>query len=841
MSVVESTAGEEAHETLIYEAYLSCINLFASCKACVSLSKISQQRLDDEMLRFHIWASNIGSSLDSSMTSSLDHRLRNSGKTRNAIVMLLRVLRANLDYTTRIFDQSEDTLYEIAAIDKAKSGCGEAHETASPMEAGDVAKSQSDEAIASVHDIITQLKRMSAAIKRATAAEYNAQEIKKRDIKGDTDEGAGDELFATNLVKYRFPGEAKEETEIDALTSSKDPRDPPLTIQEILINAMSFRMRRFRHWKQHHEKLSRRKRTIARSQAITSDYPLLPEGGPETTEPHHLRAKTSSNEHTSIERPQLPEAAASSRMSFESRLYETPASVVSRYTNASMSVRSSFGPTYVAWPRPPRKPSNFDDNDDVSCPYCFEKLEPDELKKTKWRKHVKKDLEPYSCLDEECQTYLKMFPTEEQWSSHMKTRHMRGTWVCRMKPHSEAKSFSDEDQVQDHLKQKHEGMYPRWLTRTVINSMYRPADGYFFDECPMKCQDQPPSSEPDRLAHHIATHLLSLAMEALPERSVASSQSHFLDDDDWEEDETSSASTRETMRSGIHMLPAINFTTDVEIEGIPRDGMPKTQAIPNAQDTVNEWVELLLFEDSIFFPADDNADILRTGYIKPLFDLIQATFPNFLAVFQSQLDGTNKAESSTFSTQSNSLTNKLYQAMRIAGAEIPRLVEIVSHAKSSDRQYHTQNLLGTVGALLTMLEEFVLPEVLEQQAEVSYLASNHADSCFPRLASLLKSEGRFDANKKQIPWADKIQIPIDMEKLSRCIQVVAAFNRTVETSYRTSAYGIIKDLIMATVDVLNDRERQEPRWLTPRPCQTVVGTSEYRECPGGHRISVSAQ
>ena len=85
-------------EMLIHDAYTNCRRSFASCKVCAHLPPDSLQLVHDEADRFDIWATNTGSCLDSSLSSSLDHRLRNSPGTREMVVLLLRAVRVNLDY-----------------------------------------------------------------------------------------------------------------------------------------------------------------------------------------------------------------------------------------------------------------------------------------------------------------------------------------------------------------------------------------------------------------------------------------------------------------------------------------------------------------------------------------------------------------------------------------------------------------------------------------------------------------------------------------------------------------------------------------------------------------------
>jgi len=215
---------------------------------------------------------------------------------------------------------------------------------------------------------------MSTAIKRATAAEYNLQVARERDTRDGIDQGANDELFARNLVNHRFRG--RDGNAADSL----------IQIRESLINGISFRMRRFRDWKEHFNRRLRRERNRVRAQATKPDHRPLPEQEPEAAQPQQQKAdKIPHDAGRLTEISQKYDAVASSKQSFESRRYESPKSV-GQSTSVSLSVRSRVGGSYVDWPRPPAKRGKYSENDDVYCPYCFDRLEWDEAtKKTKWR------------------------------------------------------------------------------------------------------------------------------------------------------------------------------------------------------------------------------------------------------------------------------------------------------------------------------------------------------------------------------------------------------------------------------------------------------------------------
>ena len=163
-----------------------------------------------------------------------------------------------------------------------------------------------------------------------------------------------------------------------------------------------------------------------------------------------------------------------------------------------------------------------------------------------------------------------------------------------MKPHQNAELFDNKGALRDHLAREHQGKYPKSQVDILMKAMYRPNDGNLFGECPMYCEDQPLPSESDDLVQHVANHLLSLAIEALPERSIASSQSKFSEDDDDAEEDVFRRHSTETLVQEMSSLSVLDFESRIEIEGIPKQGaMPETKEMQNYRHSVALWLQNL--------------------------------------------------------------------------------------------------------------------------------------------------------------------------------------------------------------------------------------------------------
>ncbi|KLU86583.1 hypothetical protein MAPG_05595 [Magnaporthiopsis poae ATCC 64411] len=529
----ELEGGGDSDETVIHDAYLNSN-------------------------RFDVWAVNTGSHLNPSISSSLDHRLRNSNETRDKVILVLRAIRINLDYG-------------------GQHGGGHAKQQAPTSQ--EIASGLSNEALVSVHSFVSLLKRLSIAIKRASTDEYSVHAARARDVdKMGIDQGASDELWADQIVGVRFP-------------------DSPESLRKILSTAVSFRMRRFRDWKRHYERRKKRAITAVSQLATGAGRTTLTEGGPSggslDNKGKGVGAPAEDIHYGSAKPPDgVQESLAESKQSFQSANFEAPKSV-SQSTTVSVGVRSMVAGVFIDWPNPPRGARN-PDNGQVRCPYCFDLLDQREAgSKNKWRKHLTKDLEPYHCFDPECQTLLKMFPNEGQWVGHIRAFHSPGSWVCRMMPHTTAVMLDTEGAFRKHLEDEHAGMYPKSRIDTLAKGSYRPAvHANLFDECPMKCPASQASlesaTERSALVPHIANHLLLLALESLPERSVRSSQVVSSDDDGDSEERMNSSlrRIRGTVQDGLESLPLFD-STDVG---------------PVAEDTRDEGLPEAYYEDYSHIP-----------------------------------------------------------------------------------------------------------------------------------------------------------------------------------------------------------------------------------------------
>lgn len=129
----------------------------------------------------------------------------------------------------------------------------------------------------------------------------------------------------------------------------------------------------------------------------------------------------------------------------------------------------------------------------------------------KWptRDHVKKDLDPYVCLFQECNQPDGLYKHIEDWLSHM--RQHSQCWRCSS--HRELGSFTTREKYIQHMRYAHD---PKLGESKLHALAKRNARGMpkLFSSCPLCGKDE--SGIGVRLTDHIAGHLRSLAIKSLP-------------------------------------------------------------------------------------------------------------------------------------------------------------------------------------------------------------------------------------------------------------------------------------------------------------------------------------
>ncbi|KAJ5747490.1 Peptidase S8/S53 subtilisin/kexin/sedolisin [Penicillium nucicola] len=147
---------------------------------------------------------------------------------------------------------------------------------------------------------------------------------------------------------------------------------------------------------------------------------------------------------------------------------------------------------------------------EVICPYCFQALPASEMATVeKWRSHVRKDLDPYVCLFEECEAPEALFSNSNDWLEHMRGHNLR--WQCNAKSHG-LQRFASRDYYLAHMKETHPRSYTESQLDILADRSARKTK-LVFESCPL-CGKSDESD--DSLVAHIVGHLRLLAVKSLP-------------------------------------------------------------------------------------------------------------------------------------------------------------------------------------------------------------------------------------------------------------------------------------------------------------------------------------
>lgn len=87
----------EDKETTISECTIACVQAFERCLVDESSAEHEAGWMEDQMVRFNIWASNLGALARGH--ASADYRLRDGDEVRSLILQLLKAICRNLTFS----------------------------------------------------------------------------------------------------------------------------------------------------------------------------------------------------------------------------------------------------------------------------------------------------------------------------------------------------------------------------------------------------------------------------------------------------------------------------------------------------------------------------------------------------------------------------------------------------------------------------------------------------------------------------------------------------------------------------------------------------------------------
>ncbi|KAK0672562.1 hypothetical protein QBC41DRAFT_19580 [Cercophora samala] len=178
---------------------------------------------------------------------------------------------------------------------------------------------------------------------------------------------------------------------------------------------------------------------------------------------------------------------------------------------SSMTAPSSTSSKAV-YPKPPKfgKDALF-----FRCPCCFQTLPVTSAKRSRWRKHLSQDIQPYTCILDDCSKPLQLYLTRKEWTQHMREEHEASKyWLCSAC--LEPTRFDVEGHFDHHLRTQHgddvhEDQIPTFISMSTHTS---PPSLLSCPLCPPQADGE--EVDPDALLDHAAEHIHSFSLQSLP-------------------------------------------------------------------------------------------------------------------------------------------------------------------------------------------------------------------------------------------------------------------------------------------------------------------------------------
>ncbi|CAG8961989.1 hypothetical protein HYFRA_00014034 [Hymenoscyphus fraxineus] len=179
----------------------------------------------------------------------------------------------------------------------------------------------------------------------------------------------------------------------------------------------------------------------------------------------------------------------------------------------------------------PRRPQIDGDRRTFQCPYCYQVL-PVIYAKEGWRAHVAQDLQPYSCVLDNCPVPDQLFGSSKEWSNHMEQAHSSDRWMCYVCGDDKPLVFESSAGYKQHLLESktHADSFTEAQLPLLIANGRTPVVSQL-ETCPI-CQwseqhanfhhilEKQSNTGQNRaltIEDHVAEHLHSFSLQALPD------------------------------------------------------------------------------------------------------------------------------------------------------------------------------------------------------------------------------------------------------------------------------------------------------------------------------------
>ncbi|KAH7073372.1 heterokaryon incompatibility protein-domain-containing protein [Paraphoma chrysanthemicola] len=167
----------------------------------------------------------------------------------------------------------------------------------------------------------------------------------------------------------------------------------------------------------------------------------------------------------------------------------------------------------LRYPKPPRCEPGLTL---FTCPCCCVPLPITFADPRRWRKHLKEDILPYTCVLPKCPKPATLFAEKSAWLDHMSNDHVASiSWVCDMCGDTE--TYTTESGFIGHLTHVHKGAIAADQVALVTEMCYKRTVEKI-SSCPLCswAEDADGYVTNEQLLEHVAEHIHSFALRSLP-------------------------------------------------------------------------------------------------------------------------------------------------------------------------------------------------------------------------------------------------------------------------------------------------------------------------------------
>lgn len=210
------------------------------------------------------------------------------------------------------------------------------------------------------------------------------------------------------------------------------------------------------------------------------------------------------------------------------------------------------------------------------------------------RNHVKKDLDAYICVSDNCTEPYQLYSSSEEWLAHISSQH-RTRWHCTARDHRPI-LFETRQQFMDHMEVAHPRRFGREQLGFVADSCAR-ALAPTIPNCPF-C-----SESAGNLDAHVRQHLHYFALQSLPWPEDSTRDTDHASINASDNSSTSEGLDRATLRD--------SFDDSPRLHGLMQDFEPPPLdidiSLPDLERDIEDiWEAAVQETNKTLLSGDDN-------------------------------------------------------------------------------------------------------------------------------------------------------------------------------------------------------------------------------------------